>query len=120
MNNIVPIKEKLKFSDIFADNKVKQIAWGEDFLAWPIERQLEYAKKLASAMNQAADEMQNDRNRVLKELNTAIIKRTEAEQAAQIAKDTLQNIVTRTNATIQDLQREVQLLQAELKEAHRV
>jgi len=41
------------------------ITWGEDYLAWPLERRLRYAERLASTMNHAADELQKDRNRVI-------------------------------------------------------
>lgn len=117
---VVPIKEKLSFSDIFADGKVKQIKWGDDFNAWPMDKQLDYAKALASAMNEAADKMQEDRDRVLNLLKLAQTKQSEAEQSAMISNTTMAQAIARNNETVQDLQNQIKQLQAELAEARRV
>lgn len=39
-----------------------KIRWGEEYLSWPIERRLNYAERLASAMNHAADVLQTQAN----------------------------------------------------------
>lgn len=41
------------------------ITWGDKFNAMPIEDQLDRAKKVASAMNHAADVLQKERNNLL-------------------------------------------------------
>lgn len=46
--------------------KVHMIAWGEEYKSWPVERRLEFAEKLASSMNHAADLLQQERNELLK------------------------------------------------------
>ena len=115
----IPIKEKLSFHDIFSDNRIKPIKWSDEFYEWPFERQLNYAQKLASAMNEAADKMQEDRDRVLGILQDEHAKREEAEKAALIAKQTLQNAVTKQNERVQVMQKEIQSLQARLEACQR-
>lgn len=41
------------------------ISWGEEYRGWPIEQRLEYAEKLASAMNHAASVLQDERNKLI-------------------------------------------------------
>ena len=120
MDNVVPIKKKLKFSDIFADNKVKQIKWGEEFNAWPIEKQVEYAKSLASAMNEAADKMQEDRNKMYEAMVLAQKQKIEAEQAMAIAKQTMTNSILDSNKQTQDLQIQIMALQDRVKAQDKV
>lgn len=115
----IPIKEKLSFHDIFSENKIKPIKWSDEFYEWPFERQLNYAQKLAAAMNEAADKMQEDRDRVLDILQTEHAKREEAEKAALIAKNTLQTAITNQNERIQVMQKEIQSLQARLEACQR-
>ena len=115
MSNVIPIKEKLKFTDLFDNHKVKQIAWGEDFLAWPIEKQVDYAKKLASAMNEAAAEMQKDRDRHFDARILAEKQRDEAEAASAIAKDTMVKSVMDSNMKTRELEDEILKLLTRLK-----
>ena len=119
MTDYVPIKEKLSFHDIFSENKIKPIKWSDDFYEWEFDRQLNYAQKLASAMNEAADKMQEDRDRVLDLLQVEHTKRMEAEQAAEIAKNTLQTAVLAQNERVQVMQKEIQSLQARLEACQR-
>lgn len=115
MNNIIPIKEKLKFTDLFNNQKVKQIKWGDKFKKWPIERQLSYAKKLASAMNEAADEMQKDRDRCFDAMKLAQAQREEAQEAAAISKRTMVQAVVDSNEKTRSLENEIIILRDRLK-----
>jgi hypothetical protein len=47
-------------------NNAHQISWGDEYKSWPIERRLEYAEKLASSMNHAADILQKERDELIK------------------------------------------------------
>ena len=111
----IEVKDRLGFDDIFSGGKVKQIKWGDEFNEWPVDRQLNYAKQLASAMNKAADEMQQDRDRHLEARKLAEKQREEAYQARDIAKETLQQNITESNAEIHQLQQLVGDLQLKLK-----
>ena len=113
---IIEVKEKLGFDDIFAEGRVKQIAWGETFQEWPIERQLNYAKKLASAMNEAADHMQ----KYLELANKMFQEAQNAEKARDIAKQTLTQNIIEGNQREQDLQMQIVQLQGSLREKERV
>lgn len=114
-DNVIPIKEKLSFNDIFDQNTVKQIAWGEEFKAWPIERQLNYAKKLASAMNEAASKMQEDRDRLLEVTEKARVDAKQAFEAMKIAKETMIQSITEHNAEKAQLNDMIMKLQAEVR-----
>lgn len=115
MNNIIPIKEKLKLTDLFESHTIKQISWGDEFKAWPVEKQIDYAKKLASAMNEAAREMQKDRDRHYEARVLAEKQREEAEQAAQISKNTMVQSVMDANTKTRELENEVLKLLTRLK-----
>jgi len=67
---------------IFRGGKILPIQWGEEFQAWPVAERLAYAMELASAMNQAADVIQEERNALMAE---AIQLREAADNANQLA-----------------------------------
>ena len=115
MNNVIPIKEKLALNDLFDNNKVKQIKWGETFEAWPADKQLKYAKSLASAMNEAADKMQQDRDKCYQGMIQAQDQRVEAEDAAALSKKTMVQAVMDSNAKTRELENEILLLNQRLK-----
>lgn len=115
MNNVIPIKEKLKLTDLFESHTIKQIAWGDEFKAWPVEKQIDYAKKLASAMNEAAREMQKDRNRHYDARVLAENQRDEAVEATGIAKNTMVKSVLDGNAKTRELEDEILKLLTRLK-----
>ena len=115
MNNVIPIKEKLSFTDLFDSGKVKQIVWGDKFNEWSVEKQLDYAKKLASAMNEAADEMQKDRDRCFDAMRIAQGQREEAEQATVISKRTMVQAVMDSNTKTRSLEDEIIILRNRLK-----
>lgn len=111
------LKEKLSFNDIFADGKIRPLQWSHEFnTEWSMERRLNYAQKLAAAMNEAADKMQKDRDRILGILQDEHRKREDMERSAQIAKETLQRVVTGHNEKMQAMQQEIQYLQRRLQE----
>ena len=47
------------------NKKAPKITWGDAYLAWPVEKRLEFAEKLASTMNHAADMLQKERNALI-------------------------------------------------------
>jgi len=47
---------------------IPQIKWGDKYRSWPVERRLEFAEKLASAMNHAADVLQQEKVKLIEEL----------------------------------------------------
>ena len=113
--NVIPIKEKLSFTDLFDSGKVKQIKWGDKFQEWPIEKRLNYAKSLASAMNEAADEMQKDRDRCFDAMTLAQAQREEAQEASAISKRTMVQAVMDSNVKSRALEDEIMILRDRLK-----
>lgn len=115
MNNAIPFKKKLEFSDIFSEGRVKPIKWGDEFEEWSLEHQIRYAKALASTMNEAASAMQDDRNRCAIALEQATADRDQAIQAAEISKQTMVQVVMDSNCKTRELEAEVMKLRERLK-----
>jgi len=103
----IPVKEKLSFDDIFHEGNVRPIKWGDEFKAWPVEKQVKYATSLASAMNEAASAMQADRDMQFASLKIAKKLKDEAEQARDIARGTMTQVIMESNANIQRLEKQV-------------
>lgn len=120
MKEPIPAKEKLSFNDIFHEGNVRPIKWGDDFKAWDKDKQIKYATSLASAMNEAAEAMQADRDKNFDSLQVAKKLKEEAEQARDIAKNTMTQVIIESNMTKQKLEKQIMDLLAEnatLKEA---
>lgn len=41
------------------------IRWGNEYMSWSLQKRLSYAERLASAMNHAADVLQQERNKLI-------------------------------------------------------
>lgn len=104
-------KEDFKVSVIGKGGAVKSLAWGDDYKEWPIEKRLEYAEALAAAMNDAADRIQQERDKLLEE--NILIKNlnANAQKFADISRESLVKNITESNQLNQDYIREI----AELK-----
>lgn len=102
-----PVEER----QLGMDGHVKMIKFGEDFEKWPDSRKIEYLKKLASAMNQAADGMQTERNALLEDMGLARRQLENAEKALQIQKTIVSNHLTTSNADQQKYLKQIAGLQ---------
>lgn len=105
-----------------------QIAWGEEYKSWPIEKRLDYAEKLASSMNHAADLLQEERNRLLEiatqqEIKLKAYAKSHLEQgnlvqrelaAADVEKQQLYQEIVQLKAQVKNLQSQVTELKREL------
>jgi hypothetical protein len=92
------------------------IRWGDAYLAWPLERRLHYAERLASAMNHAADILQRERDRLLATLrqqdaHLALTTQRYLDQGALMHRELAQ-----ADAEKQALYREIGVLQAQLRD----
>ena len=106
-------KEDLKIPKDLSS--VPQIDWGADFLAWDVNQQNRYLKKLCSALNQATDNIQSERNEALKEchrLNNAV---ENADKAVSIQKAIVIKAITEHNAEKQRLIERIQELEMDNK-----
>ena len=103
----IPVKEKLRFDDIFHEGNVRPIKWSDEYKKWPHDRQLKYAQGLASAMNEAAAAMQADRDKIFDSLKIAKKLKEEAEQSRDIAKNTMTQAIIDSNMNIQRLEKQV-------------
>jgi hypothetical protein len=86
------------------------------FHDWPMEKQLEYAKDVASAMNQAADVLQTENLELQEKLRIAEAQRDNADDGRGIFKDTMTQAILNHNLERQKDAREIALLGARIKD----
>jgi len=96
-----------------APAQAPQIDWGEDFKAWDVEKQNRYLKRLCSALNHAADNIQNERNRALEACHEMKEVAEQADKSTDIQKDIVKRAITGFNAEKQELIRRIQELETE-------
>lgn len=107
---------------IFRGGRIHKIKWGDDdddgkgWNSWSLEARLEYAMELASAMNQAADVIQEERNELVSQNVSLTAQVASAQKALEIQKSITQTQLLSGNAQLQQLSAEIQKLQAELKQ----
>jgi len=92
------------------------IKWGSGYLNRSDQDKISYLEKLASSLNDALSEMQDDRNRLSK---IAFSQETQLRQAglgASAQSDMLQQQITRWNADKEERLQRVQALQAQVRE----
>ena len=116
---IMTIEKQEEFNDqiktIFRGGRINKINWGGEgtgafgWSVWTTEQKLEFAMELASAMNQAADILQKERNEMLSQLNIAKQATENAQKALEIQKAIVMTTLTEDNEIknryIEDIQR---------------
>lgn len=115
------MEKRSEFNDqikmIFLGGKVRKIQWGDEFEAWDLQHQLDYAKELASAMNQAADLLQQERDVLRAKLSIAKASAESAQQALDIQKGIARKTILDTNLEKQELFSRIESLRRELRKA---
>jgi len=104
---------------IFKGGRIRPIKWGADqeeggWNSWSVDEKLKYAMDLASAMNQAADALQDERNELLEKAKGLEEQLNNCEKNLSIQKNTLVAALNNHNdrnqrdaKAIQDLQTRV-------------
>ena len=104
---------------IFVDGKIKEISWGGEgadvWNAWDGAKRLDYAMKLASAMNQAAETLQGERDEALVARDSALASLKAADERMLIYRDTMQEAITANNALQQGNAKRIKELMARVK-----
>jgi len=105
---------------IFRGGKINKIDWGgesdkSEWNTWNIQHRLEYAMELASAMNQAAEAMQNERNEMAEKLKLMSLKCEHAQQALDIQKQIVFNNITESNEIKQNYITRIQSLENKIR-----
>lgn len=100
--------------------KVKMIQFGDEFEEWTNPKKIVYLKRLASTMNQAADILQQERNKLLVEVESLKKQLENAESNVTQHKTIMINAVTQYNDERQNLSREIQELQVRVKAQDKV
>jgi len=109
---------------IFRGGKVNKINWGEEggnatgWNAWSDKQKLEFSMELASAMNQAAEYLQIERNELLEKLDIAEKTKEAAEQGLEIQKQIVLTTLTEDNDLKNKYIQDIQRLTAELAQAN--
>lgn len=99
-----------------APAQAPQIDWGEDFNSWDIEQQNRYLKRLCSALNHAADMIQNERNEALNKLHEMKQILENADQATAVQKGIAHRAITAHNLEKQELIVRIRELETEVKD----
>lgn len=104
---------------IFKGGKINAINWGADsensgWSKWDIEKRLSYAMELASAMNQAADIMQKERNILLDEKATLEGQLKSAEESTLISKTIMTTNIMESNRKHQEFAEDIKELHNEI------
>jgi len=119
LKNQMTSMEGINFEFVNKAGKIKMIAWGQDYQKWDVEKRLEYAESLASALNDACDLIQKERNNLAEENKRLFDAALEAEKAMHTLRQTNINIITSSNQDkrdqakiIKELEREITALKA--------
>jgi len=104
MNHQDEFNEQIR--SIFVGGKIRPISWGAEsdtagWTTWSDKEKLAYAMELASAMNQAADMMQIERNKILERAEFAEEQLKNCQQALDIQKMTLTAAINNHNESRQ-------------------
>lgn len=100
--------------------KLKMIRFGEEFDQWTKPKQIEYLKRLASSMNQAADILQNERNELLTQVASLKSQIENADTNVAQNKTIMINAVTQYNQERQELVQQIQELQTRVRAQDKV
>lgn len=107
--------ENINFEFVGKGGKIKMIAWGEDYLKWDTEKKLEFSEALSSALNEALELMQNERNNLIVENKLLLTQLSEAEIAVINQRNNNINSITKANKTQQDLILQIRKLEKQVK-----
>lgn len=94
------------------NRRIQMIKFGEEFEKWDDKHKIEYLKKLASSMNEAADLMQRERNQLAVKLNVASEQLANMERNLEIQKSIVFKSITDTNAAKEEYITQIQQLQS--------
>lgn len=95
--------------------KLKMIKFGDEFEQWDVAKKIDYLKKLASSMNQAADMMQTERNIIAEEYKVAKAQLENSESNLHIQKAIVMKAITDNNAAKEEYIRRIQELEYRVK-----
>jgi hypothetical protein len=110
--------KKIKEKDLHlppAPAMAPQIDWGKDFLEWDPEQQNRYLRRLCSALNQASDTIQKERNALLVDMHKMKDCVENADKAVAIQKAIVLKAITDHNAQKQELIKQLQELELKIK-----
>lgn len=113
MNNINGLA---KLDDSIISKRPPKIKWGVDFESWGEDRQIEYLKKLAATMNNAADLIQTERNGLLSKCATQEAQIIGLQRQNQEMQKNMHDVIIQTNEERQMFNQKVAELNASIKD----
>ena len=111
-------RKLLEISDLNLPEKpglAPQINWGQDFENFDDKRKIIYLKKLCSALNHAADLIQQERDELLKKCHSLNEQLKNSDNSVSIRKDIYTKAITDHNEEKQNLIKRLQELEKEIK-----
>lgn len=97
-------------------SRAPDIRWGGEFESWGLRRQRDFAMRLASSMNHAADMLQQERNKLLELCKKQERLLESAQDGYRNQGQLMNNELGKANAEKQELYKQIVNLQAALKE----
>lgn len=108
--------ESIDMSFVKKGGLVKNIAWGKDYREWPVERRLEFAEALSSALNEGLEVMQNERNIAMEEVLKLRSQLENAQKNLETVQQTNINAITNFNKEKQDMAKRIRELEKEVQD----
>ena len=102
------------------NRRIQMIKFGEDFEKWDDKHKINYLKKLASSMNEAADLMQRERNQMAVKLQIAKDQLANIEKNLEIQKAIVFKSITDTNQAKEEYINRIQMLDSRVKTQDKV
>lgn len=111
--------ENINLSFIAEGGMVKNIAWGKDYQKWDVSKKLDFAEALASAMNEAAEVMQNERNLAMEEALRLQKQLEKSQENLDIVRNTNITAITNFNKEKQQMAAVIRDLETKLSDAEK-
>ena len=102
------------------NRRIQMIKFGDEFEKWNDKHKINYLKKLASSMNEAADLMQRERNQMAVKLQVAKDQLKNVEKNLEIQKAIVFKSITDTNQAKEEYINRIQMLDSRVKTQDKV
>lgn len=106
--------------ELSKNRRIRPIKWGDEFKEWPLPRQLKRAMDMAASINDALDQMQIERNKLLLVASTQEAQIKKLLGAQERTNALLLSQMTQSNELSESRIKEIQELKAEIRELKKI